>query len=305
MTKLDSPPCRTYTVYLIRHGEAIHNVVEKQAQNEAAQLCCKRGLSCDDNETLQAMEEARKGVLRDPSFFDAAITELGRKEARSARIILTEYVKEGLPSPQEVLTSPLQRCLGTVEELFPDKCVDVRVEEDLRERLTGRPADNRYSSDVLEKRFPRFDFERLRSLSQANLSSECLSAAETDVSDAISASGMGDDFIDESRMVGHEITMVPQFPVSFRLRTYSSLNADVELEDESCVQRRSLQVFKMLEESRSDSIAIVTHKGFLRALERGCFGISDSKEFKNCEVRVYRIQLTPGNNFPGWLERLR
>ncbi|KAL7579335.1 hypothetical protein ACA910_014011 [Epithemia clementina (nom. ined.)] len=303
-------PARSFTVYFVRHGEALHNVEEKRAKTEALRTCCERGLSAEDKETVRAMDKARKDVLRDPAFFDATITEQGRHEARCARANIMKFAEEGLPAPREVITSPLQRCLATVEELFPDNNVEVRVEEDLRERLTGRPADNRYCSDILEKRYPRFDFGRLRSLSQSNLLEACHSSAETDVSDSCSSSGLSDDYSAEARLMSSEISNAMPLPVPFghagQLRgTASTLNADVELEDDGAVRKRAFHLFKMLEESSSDSVAVVTHKGFLRALERGCFGISGSPEFKNCEVRVYRIEMTPGNQFLDRIERLR
>ena len=83
------------------------------------------------------------------------------------------------------------------------------------------------------------------------------------------------------------------------------MNADVELENDNSVRKRAFNLFKLLEESSHDSVAVVTHKGFLRALERGCFGISGSPEFKNCEMRVYRIEMTPGNLFLDSVHRLR
>ena len=299
-----SNPSRSFTVYLVRHGEATHNVDEKRAKKEALTSCIERGLSCDHEETLRAVDEARKEVLRDPSFFDATITKHGRDEARRARETLTKCAEEGLPPPQEVVTSPLQRCLSTVEELFPLNDVHVRVEEDLRERLTGRPADNRFCSEILEERFPRFDFTRLRSLSQSNLSVDC-NLVESDVSDSSLDSGLEDDRSDFSGLSNSDMSASVPARSPFGLRRMSSLNASFELEDDSCVRKRAFQLFKLLDESHSDSVAIVTHKGFLRALERGCFGITGSPEFKNCEVRAYRIEMTPGNMFMDSIERLR
>ena len=297
----DDKPSRSFTVYLIRHGEAKHNVEEKRAQKNAWKRCCERGLSRDHSETVRAVDEARKSVLRDPSFFDATLTDQGKSEARCARSNLRTCINEGLPAPGQVMTSPLQRCLGTVEELFPDNNVDIRVEEHLRERLTGRPADNRHSAEILEERFPRFNFGKLRSLSQSNILSDCRSTDETYTSDSSSASGLGmaDDSTECSRSISR------QGSSDFFDRTASSMNADVELENDNSVRKRAFNLFKLLEESNHDSVAVVTHKGFLRALERGCFGISGSPEFKNCEMRVYRIEMTPGNLFLDSVHRLR
>ena len=48
----------------------------------------------------------------------------------------------------------------------------------------------------------------------------------------------------------------------------------------------------MLLEHEDTSVAVVSHKAYLRELERGQFGITDSPLFGNCEVRVYEVQIS-------------
>lgn len=133
---------RSYILYLIRHGEALHNVQEKLAE-EAAQEEGKK-LNLSPLEIKQRMELARHQVLEDPAFFDSPLTERGVQQAREAS---TKLYAMQRPLPTEVFVSPLQRTLQTAAHLFvPEHHTSIRVREELRERLTGRPADNRYSS---------------------------------------------------------------------------------------------------------------------------------------------------------------
>ena len=63
-------------------------------------------------------------------------------------------------------------------------------------------------------------------------------------------------------------------------------------EEKSDVRKRSEQLLRLLhaeaEWKHHESIAIVTHKGYLREFERGPLGRPDAEEFGNCEVRVFR-----------------
>ena len=151
---------RSYTLYLIRHGEALHNVHEKLAEQKAKQDGLAQGLSPD--EIAHAVECARQAVLDDPAFFDSPLTDRGIQQAHEAS---TRLYAMSLPLPTEVFVSPLQRTLQTAAHLFvPEQHASIRVREELRERLTGRPADNRYASSVLASRqsFARFSFKNLR-----------------------------------------------------------------------------------------------------------------------------------------------
>lgn len=57
-------------------------------------------------------------------------------------------------------------------------------------------------------------------------------------------------------------------------------------------------------EMSSRHVLIVSHKGYLRELERGLLGLKDSALFGNAEVRVYRVEFTKGKRKLESLERL-
>eukprot|EP00980_Cylindrotheca_fusiformis_P031534 scaffold26513_cov88-Cylindrotheca_fusiformis.AAC.1 len=53
-------PAYEFTLYLIRHGEASHNALEKIAKEQALKQALADGLDEDDELTKERMEEARK-----------------------------------------------------------------------------------------------------------------------------------------------------------------------------------------------------------------------------------------------------
>ena len=71
----------------------------------------------------------------------------------------------------------------------------------------------------------------------------------------------------------------------------SSFNTDRATEDDGKLRERTAELLRMLAESRHDAVAVITHKAFLRGLERGPFRQDDAVEFRNCEVRVYSTGL--------------
>lgn len=136
---------------MIRHGQASHNVEEQAAQKQAQQSCLDEGLAADAPQTKQRMEQARQEILENPTFFDAQLSAKGNAEATSASQNLQSICTcLGIDFPTEVMVSPLQRTLQTANLVFPHHA-NILVREELRERLTGRPADNRASSAELSK----------------------------------------------------------------------------------------------------------------------------------------------------------
>jgi len=63
------------------------------------------------------------------------------------------------------------------------------------------------------------------------------------------------------------------------------------VEDVAMLRRRTGQLAAVLRGSSAETICIITHKGYLRELERGPLGRPDATEFTNCEVRVYDVEL--------------
>ena len=155
---------QTYTVFLIRHGEASHNVKEKAAMQKALNQAIAEGLSPDCEETKLRMERARMAVLYDDRLFDAPLSRRGSQEAKAGSNQFKELIREHrLPPPREVLVSPLTRALETANRIFPEHD-NIHVREELRERCTGKPPDTRSPSGRLRSRrsFQRFSMDRLQ-----------------------------------------------------------------------------------------------------------------------------------------------
>mmetsp|Transcript_237 Transcript_237/g.647 ORF Transcript_237/g.647 Transcript_237/m.647 type:complete len:110 (+) Transcript_237:39-368(+) len=62
-------------------------------------------------------------------------------------------------------------------------------------------------------------------------------------------------------------------------------------EDKNELRSRTGLMETLLREQADGCLAVVTHKGYLRELERGRLGVPDAREFDNCEVRVYQVTL--------------
>ena len=77
-----------------------------------------------------------------------------------------------------------------------------------------------------------------------------------------------------------------------------------QVEGKEMLRVRTKQVFDLLKTSSHRVICIVTHKGYLRELERGYLGQPRATEFQNCEVRVYRVNLSAESAVPTRVERL-
>jgi broad specificity phosphatase PhoE len=271
-----------YTLYLIRHGEAEHNVQEKVAEEKAKQDAIAEGYDPDSGHVRVVMEEARKQVLNDPALFDAPLTEQGRVEAQQARERLNELLQSMpnvLQEPSEVLVSSLQRALQTADIIFPPSASKacIRVRDELQERQTGKPPDTRSSSASLRRRitFERFSMSRLRDMPWFR---------------HLFGSGEGSILNEEQVWEDHE-------GVNDAFKQQE--------EDKAMLRQRTQQLFSLLIEAKNNQhIAVVTHKGYLRELEHGPLGQKNTPEFKNCEIRVYKIDFTSGCQDLNIVERL-
>ena len=76
------------------------------------------------------------------------------------------------------------------------------------------------------------------------------------------------------------------------------------VEEKDMLRLRTQKVFGLMAATDHHSVCMVTHKGYLRELERGYLGQPDATEFANCEVRVYRVTLDVANVVPIHAERL-
>ena len=249
----------SYTLYLVRHGEAEHNVKERLAQEAAAEEAITRGFDANSSEVKIAMETARKAALQDSSLCDPPLSAAGKAAATDTRRAIDELVHGlGLPPPCGVLVSPLSRTLQTAALIFPDhekSCV--RACEELRERRTGLPCDTRSRAELLCQR--------------ATFKSITL-----------------DDIVDLDRGLVEDSGS----SCGGRSSSVSSVSDGEPIEDLAMLRRRTLQVLKLLERCEHRAVALVTHKGYLRELERGPFCRPDATEFGNSEVRVYTVMIS-------------
>jgi len=241
----ETSECRmtSCTLYLIRHGEAEHNVREKAAQAAAKAEAVERGLDPNGAEVAAAMETARKAVLQDCALCDPPLSDAGKAMAAVPRKALDQLYGRGLPQPTCVLVSPLQRTLQTAALVFPGHG-HVMAREALKERQTRLACDTRSSADELLKR---------GTFKHMNLSEIVRHDDE-----------------------GHNPT--------------KSASGGADVEDKEMLRSRTLQVLELLEEQCDHrAVAIVSHKGYIRELERGPFCRSEATECGNGEVRVYSV----------------
>jgi phosphohistidine phosphatase SixA len=240
-------------LYLIRHGEAQHNIEEKKAMENARRISIhEEGLSEDDPRVAERMEEARKAVLNDELLRDAKLSKQGRIEARAARDQLREWISQnsGLKYPNYVLVSPLTRTLETCAILFPDH-TNIHVRQEIQERHTGKPPDKRSPVHRLSLRpsFQRFSMEQLQ---RADFAKERRGGV-----------------IRRSSLEGHSMgCKKPKLShshsrpdVFLMCDDVLSNNTDLTEEDKAQLRIRTETLFALLCEASSFSVAVVTHKG--------------------------------------------
>lgn len=318
---------RTITLFLVRHGQASHNVEEQAAQKKAQQECISEGLSADHPTTKERMEQARQEILENPTFFDAQLSNQGAQEASEASNDLQTICDNlGVEFPTEVMVSPLQRTLQTASLVFPNH-KNMLVREELRERLTGRPADNRASSAELSKEpnYKHLDFHHIRVKSLVNDLSSIFGMQEVmnGMDEMQEIEEVDNESISLSTTYG-SCTSLSQLATSSSRNSLSqmvtsssrnslcqiassnsrnslrdsqrgsSCNADTLVEDESQLSVRTQKIMPLLLQSSHDNIALVTHKGYLRALERTQLHQPSTKNFGNGEIRVYRATIHTG-----------
>jgi len=251
---------RRRTLYLIRHGEAKHNVLEAKAQDAAKREA--EILNLGPEETYQKMEAARRAVLHDVSLRDAPLTDRGRQQAREAGEKIQRLISSGkVHEPTEALCSPLSRCIETCQILLEGTELNAHIRHEITERQTQLPPDT-----------PRSLIELLRTTR------------------------------DDERFVVNHLEKLSHSMIE---------EEDDEEEEEACtpeskrmLRERANKMFDLLMELEHRHIIVVSHKGFLRELERGLFQIPDSPLFGNCELRVYRVCFTKGDRSLSHVERL-
>lgn len=244
---------RRRTLYLIRHGEAAHNVLEAKAQKVAEQEA--KALNLSPDETYKRMENARISVLNDVSLRDATLTDKGRQQARETSKKLTEMIANSkVHHPTEAMCSPLSRCLETCKILLEDNDFKAHIRPEIAERRTLYPPDKPKPLDQLlrcTREDDRFTIANIEQLSPEKATDEAM--------------------VRESKEM---------------------------------LRERASEMFDLLMECEHRHVLVVSHKGFLRELERGLLEMPDSPLFGNCELRVYRVIFTTGNRELFHLERM-
>lgn len=287
----------TYILYLIRHGEAAHNILEKAAMKKAKEEAIAAGYDPDSEQVHDRMEVARQNVLDDPALFDPALSQHGRIEAQLARKRLEELLQsmpDLLSEPTEVLVSPLQRALQTAEIIFPPSShVHIHIREELRERETGKPPDTCSSCEELRRRrnnFQLFTFSRQLQLSIAKLDFPYFGRLFGG-GGANPSGGGGSSNQEQPQQASRQ-------DGSGGIINNNNDENDTPFheEDKSMLRHRTHLLFSLLPESHSQHVAVVTHKGYLRELEHGPMGQRNTAEFQNCEIRVYKVTFSKGGS---------
>lgn len=68
---------------------------------------------------------------------------------------------------------------------------------------------------------------------------------------------------------------------------------DQQLEDSCSLRRRTSMLGEMLQGVEDEVLCLITHKAWLRELERGPFGREMATEFETGEIRVYAVTVEP------------
>lgn len=250
---------RHRTLYFIRHGEAKHNILEKAAIKKAREEAVAEGYAEDSEEAKRRMELARQEILNNELLLDAPLSPAGMEEAEGARRDIERIIREKeLPTPTEVLVSPLQRALQTANLVFPYH-KNVKVREEVRERLTGKACDRKTSAFKMARRdtFRNFNMkrqlhnsfkQRARTLPERVLGS--LPESVSLRSFFAARRGSNEDDANESGAKSE----------TGKTSSTSLRSSQHVVEDKMMLRERTRKLFDLIAESKHDVIAVVTHK---------------------------------------------
>ena len=340
-----SPLHRRRTLYLIRHGEALHNVKEREAQQAVLQEINQQGqqLLLSTEEIQRRLEEARQAVLQDKTLFDAPLTQKGRQQAKQAGQTLARIVQQGIaPPPTEAMVSPLTRCLQTAKIVLsqeiiymdkgsahcnnntdnsndnsndnnkdnninninhntdnnsnhhnnhqnnPSKALLVHIRPEITERQTQYPPDTPQTPDQLyhwtQQQVLIHDSEHKHNNTWDDKDKTTMSTPTT-----------------STPTTSTPTSYTPTFQFHAKALTGHALAVE---ESRTQLRQRAHNLFDVLMEMNHRHILIISHKGYLREMERGLLGLTDSPLFENAEVRVYRVVFTHGERRLNSVERL-
>ncbi|KAH8730910.1 histidine phosphatase superfamily [Phaeosphaeriaceae sp. PMI808] len=127
--------------YIVRHGQGVHNVKEKEVGREEWERHIAK-LPGDDKST----------------WLDAELTPTGEHQAKQVSSI---WSKDGIHPPQSIYTSPLRRCLHTTALAFAPFIPRLTpvIKENLRERNGVHTCDQRSSRSWIAAAYPEFSIE--------------------------------------------------------------------------------------------------------------------------------------------------
>ncbi|KAF2437956.1 phosphoglycerate mutase-like protein [Karstenula rhodostoma CBS 690.94] len=128
-------------IYLIRHGEGVHNVKEKEVGR--AEWGRHWAKVCGDGSAI---------------WEDAELTSEGVQQAEKIAML---FRTGEVPLPDVIFSSPLRRCLRTTEIVYGDVLGRRRrvVKEKLRERLGVHTCDRRSGRSYIASAYPAFEIE--------------------------------------------------------------------------------------------------------------------------------------------------
>ena len=381
------------TLYLFRHGEAVHNVLEKKAQQRAEQDARKIPGLYSEEEISERIEMARKSVLIDPKLRDAELTDYGREQAHTAARNLRNAIRGSsygsdryddhddggsgndgnirsnatggkIHPPTEVMVSPLSRCLETCKILISDcsEIIKVSIRPEITERKTMLPPDTPHNTKLpmILSRSSKVDnrftvSSSLRSLDftddddpnnidqQKSSSSLRNTAVSTSIDynnyfsnnssdnhkientnmkvETIQEDGDGaddndydtDNDTDNSNENGNEnengdekkMKQGKKQQHTTKITGSAGPGDEDGVESKEMLRERASEMFDLLIDKMDHRhVMIVSHKGYLRELERGLLNMPNSPLFDNCEMRIYRVVFTQRSRQLRSLERL-
>jgi len=208
-----------YTLYFIRHGEALHNQLEKLAENTALAESLANGYDVHSIQAQIAIENARKRALMGIDVMeDPPLSELGMEEARRVRTTLSQLIEVyNLPMIEEVWVSPLRRAMETAGQIFPECFVlskdeglntattntvssiipKIRVRKEIEERQTGLKCDAHTTYENIVRRlnlkklsisFLKLDKKALGGLSSGSLATTASTGGKMSSGSLVSSS---------------------------------------------------------------------------------------------------------------------
>lgn len=282
-----------YMLYFIRHGEALHNILEKDAASAARENEISLGYAPDSDHVKQAMEEARKAILNSEGMEDPPLSELGMEEARRAKRELESLIdKCNLPPVQEVWVSPLQRALKTASIIFPANGPRIRVKEELEERHTGLACDTAAPLRSINRpSFQHFSLSGLRLGSMEHLLKGASHSSSMDKMDALdeervqmdgTVEELDSDFglfrlsghpgeddlweqLDNSELVTNEENgsnssskkKITSASTNVNMKVNRSNNKSYQKEDRDMLRKRTKKLFDLLAKTESRSICLI------------------------------------------------